>query len=447
MFPLATTATLARQTGSRAPLLAVAGDSVWDATASQDTATLTARFIYGPMTWLLMLTHQRVQLATSWDFAVAGDTSTLLRNRIDAVCASDADIVVVNIGTNDVNSGVTTTTFSTFVSNMEVIYRALLDAGKIVIACPPYGRSLSTPANDAAWRVVRRMQQWVQSRQWLGQRNFYVVDPNALWVAPLSTTGAPKTYYDYDGLHPRGLGSYYLAKPVATLINTLYPVPADNQMFSVRDVYDATDLPTGNLLPNGICDGAATNAGSGGPTFAGTNNWATSLTIAGVAGSGGTITGVTVTGSKTTLANGLPAQQVAITSSGGTQTGSGTGSAITITMAVASPGTKIAAGDIIEALASIEWDGVSQENIACIRYRLRVTDGGTTRDATDGYDTVADLLPSVADTWTMRTPAITLNNAPTLCQVTIWVSFRNQSSVNFVGTLRFGGLVIRKVIA
>ncbi|AMJ61164.1 SGNH/GDSL hydrolase family protein [Bosea sp. PAMC 26642] len=424
-----------------APTIAFAGDSVTYASISQDTATLTANFVQGPGFWVPALAHQRVRTRKDLNFGVNGETSTGLLARIDAICACDADIVAVKIGTNDVNTA-GPTTLATYKNNITQILRRLLAAGKLVIAICPLNRSL---VSATARPLLQQMIRWVRELQWRGYRNLYVVDPNIFWTDPLSPTSAPKTYYDYDGLHPRGLGSYFVWKPVADLIRTLYPTVAVNPVVSIADVYEPDWNPSGNLLPNGIMDGSVAVSGSGGPTFNG-SGMAASTTILGSAGTGGVITGLTVACSKATLANGLPAQQIAIS---GTGTGSGAspGSGIIVRQSVVSPATKMAAGDTIEALATIEWDGVGSQNIAGLRARLRTVEGGTAYDVVDGWDSIADLLPSVNDSWTLRTPPLLLTAAPSSVELSIWATLRNQSSATFAGTFRVGALHVGKVIA
>jgi lysophospholipase L1-like esterase len=423
-----------------APTIAFPGDSIIAASISQDTGTLVANYNQGPGFWVPALTRQRVRTRKDLNFGINGETSTGLLARIDAICACDADIVALMIGTNDVNTA-NASTLATYKSNMTQILRRLLAAGKLVIAVCPLNRNL---VSATARPLLQQMIRWVRELQWRGWRNLYVVDPNVYWTDPLSATSAPKSYYDVDGLHPRGLGSYFVWKPVAELIATLYPTVAVHPTVSAADVYEPDWNPSGNLLPNGIMDGSSAVSGSGGPNFTGTQ--ATNTTILGVAGTGGVITGLNVACSKVPLANGLPGQQIAIS---GTGTGSSAspGSGVIVRQSVASPGSKLAAGDTIEALATIEWDGVGSQNIAGIRARLRTIEGGTTYDVVDAWDSIADLLPPVNDSWTLRTPPRLLTAAPSSVELSIWCTLRNQSSASFAGTFRVGALHVGKVIA
>jgi lysophospholipase L1-like esterase len=422
-----------------APVIAFAGDSITYASISQDTATMTANFSHGPGFWVPALTHQRVRSRRDLNFGVNGETSTGLLARIDAICACDADIVTLMIGTNDLNT-TSASTLPTYKSNMTQMLRRLLAAGKLVIAVCPLNRNL---ASATARPLIQQMIRWVRELQWKGHCNLYVVDPNVAWTDPLSATSAPKTLFDYDGLHPRALGSYYVWKPVADLLRTLYPIVAMAPTVSAADLYEPDWNPSGNLLPNGILDGSSTVSGSGGPSF--TGNQATNTTILASAGSGGVVTGLTIACAKATLANGLPAQQIAIS---GTGTGSSAspGSGVIVRQVVTSPNTKVGPGDTIEALATIEFDA-GMTNIAGIRCRLRAIENGSAYDAVDAWDTIADLLPPTAESWTLRTPARLVTAAPSSIELSIWATLRNQSSATFSGTFRVGAMHVGKVIA
>ena len=416
------------------PKMAFFGDSITAASTAQDTDIATYNFNLGPQSWIEVLTHQRIRTDKSLNFGISGNTSTQMRARVDEVAGCDADIMWVLAGANDPSDGVTSEEVELFAENMTYIYQRLLNSGKIVIAIPTLNRSLLNPASDNTAATIQGMQRWVVAQQHRGYRNFYVVDPNFNWTDPTSTTSAPKTYYDYDGLHPRGLGMYWICRPVADLLNQLFPMPYAQPMVSVRDVYNATYNPYGNLLPAGLLAGSNVNTGSGGPTF--TGNWADNLTILGSAGTGGTITGLTVDGSKTTMLDGAIAQQVVIS---GTGTGSGAspGSGIILRESVSSPGTKVAAGDRTTAYARIEIED-DTTNIAGIRLRARYTEGGVTYDHVSQWDGIADLLPTVNDSWTLRTPTRTSLSAPSAMEFSIWITLRNQSAATFAGTIRTG---------
>jgi hypothetical protein len=351
------------------------------------------------------------------------------------VAASDADVVVVNCVTNDL----TNLTAAETKSNLNAIWDYLTDAGKVVISIPVLSRGLDTQATrDAMYELM----DWHRRQRFSNRRNFYVADPNLEWCDPASATGDPKTYYSYDRLHPRGKGNYFYAKPIASILNLLYPQPFNPGMTSIADVWSAEN-PTGNLLPGGMMSGASAISGSGGPTFSGT--MPDNVTITASAGTGGTITSITVAGAAVTMGDGTGGYQITI---GGTGTGSSAspGTGVLITQTVTSLASKLAIGDVLEgAVHRIECDA-SSVNIAGVRLRLRSTEGGTTYDRFDAWDTIADELPGEAANWSLRTPTRTLSAVPSALTLTVWISFRNQSAASFTGVIRIGRMTLRKVI-
>lgn len=420
------------------PLFAVDGDSVIAASTSQDTATQKGYFVQGPQFWIQAKTHQKARTRPDLNFAVAGHTSTDMLAGVEAVCASDALLVIAQIGTNDLTGMTSMVTFDTYKSNVMAYVRRVLRSGKLLILVCPLNRSL---VSATARPLLQHMIKWIRSLRLLGLPNLYIVDPNQRWTDPLSTTSAPKTYYDYDGLHPRGLGSYHIWSQVADVVNEIFPGMPASRMCSITDIFEATYNPTGNMLPNGLFAGSNAIAGSGGPTFTGTQ--ADNTVILASAG-GGTITGLTVNGFQDFLSNGLPAQGITIS---GTGTGSGAspGSGIIVRQTVVSPQSKVLAGDTFEAGVRMELSAGIQ-NIAGVRLRVRSTENSLTYDQVDGWDTIADLLPSNADSWSLRTQPRTAGFNCSAIEYSIWIALRNQSGVPFAGTFKFGeGFVGRTV--
>jgi hypothetical protein len=169
------------------------------------------------------------------------------------------------------------------------------------------------------------------------------------------------------------------------------------------------------------------------------------VTITASAGTGGTITSITVAGSAVTLGDGAGGYQLVI---GGTGTGSSAtpGTGVLVTQTVASLSSKLAIGDVLEgAIHRVECDA-GVVNIAGVRLRLRSTEGGQVYDCYDGWDTIADELPPEAANWSLRTPPRILTAVPSALTLTAWISFRNQTAASFTGTIRIGRMTLRKLI-
>jgi lysophospholipase L1-like esterase len=423
------------------PLIAFAGDSITQATVGQNTATLTANTNRGVSFWVPALTRQRIRTRQNLNFGVNGDTSAMLLARIGAVAASDADLVLVHIGTNDVNGAVSAATLAAFKSNVTAIWNTLLNAGKVVIAIPPLPRDIATAANRAMlWQMIR----WVREQQWTGRRNFYVVDPGLPFVDPLSATGAPRTGYAYDGLHPKAQGAFYASRAVADLLNGLYPAFNDSAAVSAADIYDAVNNPTGNLIANGILNGTAgTLGGNGGGAF--TGQVATGFN-ADVFQNGGTLTGLVVTAAKGTNADGRPHQQFALS---GTYVG-GWGTIVSF-RAIPTNYSDYAVGDTVVGEIEYEIDGqAADQNIAGVMASLTVTMGGVQAQWQDGREgSVADQIAAPAQSGVLRTPPMLVTAVPTAIQFGANISLRQNgaSTLTAASTIRFKGLSLRKVIA
>ena len=420
--------------GSNAPLIAYFGDSIPASFSSQDTALVTAHYVYSPATWVQMLMKHGVRTRSDLIFATAGHTTANSLARVDEVIASDADVVVVNCVTNDLGN----ISASQTKQNLNDIWDRLTAAGKVVISIPILSRGLDTQATrDAMYELM----DWHRRQRFSNRRNFYVADPNLEWADPASASGDPKTYLSYDRLHPRGKGNYFYAKPIAAILSLLYPQPFNPGMTSVADVWSA-DNPSGNLLPGGMMSGAPAISGSGGPSFSGT--MPDNVTISASAGSGGTITSITVAGAAVTMGDGTGGYQITI---GGTGTGSSAspGTCVLITQTVTSLASKLAIGDVLEgAVHRVECDA-GAVNIAGVRLRLRSTEGSV-YDRYDAWDTIADEIPPEAANWSLRTPTRTLSAVPSALTLAVWISFRNQSAASFTGVIRIGRMTLRKVI-
>lgn len=433
---------LTDQLGSRTPLMAFAGDSIQATTTSQNTSLLINYANLGMQYWIPILTGQGVKTRVDLNFGVSSNTSTQLLARIDAVCASDADIVLVQIGTNDMGAGIS---FTQTITNIAEIWGRLLAAGKLVIALPPLPRDsagtypLTSAQVFRLWRVIR----WVEGQQVSGRRNFYVIDTAAIFVNPTSAAGAPKTGYSGDGLHPTTIGDYYTSQKVVALLNSLFPAGAST-FANVTDIYNVTDNPTGNLLTNGLLDGTGAVTTNAVGTLAG--SFAANFELSHVT-AGGTFTDVTTTGTKITHpVDGRPGQRIAMAGNyNGTSSGLLNGHSLMIFQQLFGSFTNFSIGDTLRARCEIIKGAAATENIAGIELQFNAVQAGVTHRRGCGSSYGLN-LPIETFAATLETPSLTLTAVPTTVVCGIRVYFK-------VGAHTLGssfdlyGLKLEKVVA
>jgi hypothetical protein len=129
-------------------------------------------------------------------------------------------------------------------------------------------------------------------------------------------------------------------------------------IFTDGDVYDATNNPLGNLLPNG----AMTGTGGTATTCTGSIPSFTTLTITGG--------GATCVGSVITLGDGRSALQVVISGSS-----TGTSNEVYIVQSVATP-SNVNVGDVLEGTAWVTMNGPYTNMVGTDVYVID-TEGGT----------------------------------------------------------------------
>ncbi len=427
-----------------APLIAFAGDSI-TAAALYSTASAVANHPYGPSSWLMPMLGQRARNEHSLNFGVSGNTAAQLLARIDAIAASAADIVVVLIGTNDVNGGVTGVTLANYKAAVSAIWDRLANAGKVVVAVPPLPRNLSA-GNVNNRRVLQAMRSWTLQQAWSGRRNFYVADAAIEYGDPLSATYAPRSGYDYDGLHPQSRGGYEIAKALYRVLDRLLP-PVSQFLASADDTYDATYNPAGNLLASGMFDGTGgTLATTKGPVSTGSvvaAGWAMSFDAP---YSGATaLSGLTAVASKGTASDGRPEQVFTLSGSYTGDVDSYFGMAQTL-----STPARFQSGDVIEAMAEVMLDPSASE-LPLVSPRLRLTmtyPVAGSYSTTDMYWVANGYGPKEGYTLLLRTPRITVAEQPSA--VTLGLHMMPRQGANTLANnavFRFRSCSVRKVIS
>ena len=379
-----------------------------------------SKMAQGWIGWLQFLSGQRFDFDLADNYGKSGDTSAQLLARVPAAIATTtAKVAIVLIGTNDANSSVP---YATTKANFDAIIALLQAAGMtvIVIAELPRGDSTNTSARLTATNLKHFMQYTEYLRRLRTTPGVFVADPWQYWADPLSATGdAISATYTKDGLHENPLGAYYIALSVLPIINSIFPA-VDILPTSNSDLFDATDNPWGCLNSNPMMDGTGGSFNATGGSGLVATGWSENA--------GPTWTR---TYSKSTLANGKPAQQIVI---GGTGTTSGVGFRQTITAG------NLTIGDQVQAVASIEIDA-SAANVS--QLALQLLDNNTITSGDMRRSVSTEVVPNISSQikGVMRTPIYTLTS--TTLQLQFFMNVLN--AVTPAATVRIGQVALRKV--
>lgn len=198
------------------------GDSITDAGESSTTNRILVT--RGYWYWALMNATQPFDILRG--AGVSGDQTTDLLARMNDVLSTDADIVMLMIGTNDINQGVSNDTIET---NFENIVTQITNSGKYVVVAPVAHRSVTGGFNATIDDLNSRY------------RNVVSANPKAFMADSSSTfnnlVGSEVTELQVttDGLHPNTYGAKLLGEAVAPTLNNSF--------------ISSLDLST-NLAPN-----------------------------------------------------------------------------------------------------------------------------------------------------------------------------------------------------
>jgi len=369
------------------------------------------------------------------NFGVSGETSGEILARVGDAIASDADVVCVVAGTNDLAGTISSTTpYTTWEANVTATWDALLAAGKIVIAVPPPPNGNYSDANKRAtyWRMVR----FVQMAQFSGRRNFYVADYITDYVNPTSASGAPRTGYSTDTTHAGSYGGDIIGRCLARILNALYPLQI-RSLSCVADDYDATYNPTGNLVTNGILDGTSgSKSAQQGVTPSGSlaTSWVSSFSDG--TGTGTPFSGLTAVWAKGEWADGRPMQTL-------TLTGAYDGTVNTLFGMVQQPSnySEYIVGTDVQAEADVALVATGgAEPITGIRLRYSVTMDGTAYIASCGDSNTTDMLRPDGFTGRLITPRIPIIATPTAVSISLYAMMKSGTAVAVNSELRFCGI-------
>lgn len=200
--------------------------------------------------WLPALLGGRVRLPFANGFAVSGAKyADILATQISALRAAQAagagiTHVILLCGTNDF--GVTAQ--ATIKAQCAQVWAIMKSMNIQIVQLADLPRSL------ASWTIAQQNER-NEFNQWLKDyaavNRVALVDPSYLIADPANANGDPLSgQYQSDGIHPAVIGAYQIGLALQTYFNTI-ALPGYYRPMLRGDVYDATNNPRGNLLPNG----------------------------------------------------------------------------------------------------------------------------------------------------------------------------------------------------
>ena len=394
---------------------------------TQSTIICTASLPASYGTWINLFTGYAAYRTPGYNCGISGGTAVQLLAQVGCVLALQPDFVVMDAGENNDVGGISCAAHT---ATVRQIYNAFLNAGIAVFKVGTFPRSSPftfTTAQANTAQCYNQEDAYFASEA--GSRGFYFVPIDSVAVDP-TTTGswASPSGCLLDGAHPAQTCAKAWAQLVANQINTVIP-QWRAPMFSNGDVYDATNNPYGNLLPNGLLAGT----GGGLTNCTGTVPANTSLLTGGLGGAA-------CAGTVSTGSDGRPIATVTL---------SGTGTiACCAAIFYAQQATSLSnfnIGDTIQACGYIQMGA----NVGLIdaQILLHTTESGTgyTYKSADGAGTSFPTAGYGSNYLLQCTPPRTLTAVPTQVEVDAEIDMQALSSTTISGAMNVQSLSLRKI--
>lgn len=372
----------------RHPVVEFLGDSISDQ-ATELSAT-EARFdAVGFPSWVRTLTGGRVTIDLANVLGVAGaTTTTMVSDQLPIALVSTAKVSVIHIATNDIKGG--SISLATTKDNIAGAVTALVNVGKQVILVPVLPRTGAVTFSTAQSRQAASLRRWMYETYGRLNNRVFIADAVPTFTDASTGNGASSTYFQ-DGLHTAPKGAYYLAAPVADVLNTLYPL-SDELLCSTLDSYHIIDNPTGDLSGLGIM------AGTGGTLFNGATGTAPSTYLAQLSASSPTLSAAFSIVDHPTIV-GLKRTKVTLGGSGDTRYAS-----LRRAAAITLP-AEFVAGDQIVFECEATVTGLVDVNSVFVQ----LIETGTNKAVYDMFSTAdKGVFPTITKTLTFRTPPLVL---------------------------------------
>jgi lysophospholipase L1-like esterase len=348
-----------------------------------------------------------IQIPKEGLLGVPGETTVQMVKRLQPISASNAKVLVVLAGTNDILRPVDTVVTK---ANLRTIYNTAKASGMRVIAIPILPHF--SPPN--IWAVVEEFRQDVNA--WIrAQPDVTVVDPEP----DLSNA----SFYE-DGIHLTPAGGLILGKKVADVLNSWVAscVPGSGEAGQWRVAANGNPMLAGT--------GGTKKTASGSVA----NNWELSGTWAG---------GATVTGSKEASGSGEK-QVIKITGSY-----SGSSRRATFINYAALP-IQLKGSDVVEGVAEVEIPATMQ-GVRSVYLKVTALNDNYQQTLGEGhslYSTSGFPMLMPTGKLVLRTPPITISNSAAVAnlftEVTIELAAA-ASSTPVSATLKFSSIGIRKL--
>lgn len=383
--------------------VAIYGDSR-TANCSSGTAPNSFTENYGYASWLGQYSEGRICFDPAYNFGVGGNTTAQWAARVGDVIASDADIVICLISTNDRTADFT---LAQTQQNIEATVNKLKAAKKVVVFIAETPRGGSNTLSAERQLVHDQVRAWIKS--YLPKLGVRVVDVYDRLLDTAANT--------VDGLHPNPVGARVIAEDVAKGTQDLFDTPALLPRFS--SVFDAATNRFGQLNSNSLLTGKS-------GTLVGSSN-TTGVVADGYSVSGSSWAGMSVVASKESGSYG----EIQVLSFSGTPTS--TGSLYTFEQVVPIASAKLAATIKGVGLVDFEMSGCLGVSLD-----LRVVDGTTFNvKCCDRYQEGFP-MSNVRVSGVQETPVATITATAT--EVKIRVSVYGSQNVPMKGTVRISQL-------
>lgn len=238
-------------------LFSVLGDSRTQSATNDYPATGVIN-ASGYIAWSLQAMGYRAY--ASGNFGVGGsymlpnnNASLSIRQRLAAVLADPASVVVFLCGVNDTSKPI-----ADLIPEYTYCFEQITAAGKILLVCNELPKTGIGDAERAA-QLARK--------EWLEGPECKAISPLIVQLdtfSPMLKSGTTCDFVDGyapDGLHPELLGNSVLGATIGAKLAELFAAQAAyNNAPTGTDDYNASTNPTGCLIPNYMMSGTSGNA-------------------------------------------------------------------------------------------------------------------------------------------------------------------------------------------
>lgn len=437
---------------ARAGLLIAAVGTSFEDGASRDTpppATNPTRAFFndGWLSWLRILTNQRVNLPAEYVLGASGTSwntpDTGITAQVDAVCRLYPKPTYCIVGgvPNDIGAR----SFADIRTDWTAGIEKLIANGitPVTVTTLPRG---SASLSAAQLGVLLQMNRHIVDYSRL--RGIDVIDAWRLMADQASTSsnalaGMIKTS---DNLHPSTIGAFQWGKAAAAVFNRILSDRWDH-FLAAADIFNATTNKTGNLLFSGSAN-YGLMAGTGGSQTAST----------GLTHSGSLAAGVTAVRSGSSTCAWTHAKENPRTDAGRSSgerqvetiaANSGGGGDEVYNLRFSPAFANFAPGDVVEAMCSIEAHQAPARATALELYLLETRPGANTSyTAIEGalQSSLSGFLP--AETWSgvLRAPPIRIEDDATAVALNIRARLDASAAAASIG-FKVGDVSLRKIIS